>query len=92
MTTTTFDPIHWECYLTEPGRGTETARVVDLRTLPEGVKVAIIQAALQVAFRYHNGEYDVEEDSEENDALHELAVSTSHVRDHMHAVNLTICP
>ncbi|MFT3815464.1 MAG: hypothetical protein QM740_19150 [Acidovorax sp.] len=80
-------PIHWECYQSE------AARVVDLRTLPEQVKVKIIQAALNVGFRVNNGEYEgVQEGSEEADALHDLATSVEAVRAHMHPVNLMPCP
>ncbi len=80
-------PIHWECYSNEP------ARVVDLRTLPEQVKVEIIQAALNVGFRVNNGQLDaVAEGSEEEKALNDLAISVEAVREHMHAVNLVPCP
>ncbi|MCT6720034.1 hypothetical protein [Acidovorax sp. K2F] len=80
-------PIHWECYSKEP------ARVVDLRTLPEQVKVEIIKAALNVGFRVNNGQFDaVAEGSEEEEALNELAISVEAVREHMHAVNLMPCP
>lgn len=81
------NPIHWECYSNEP------ARVVDLRTLPEQVKVEIIKAALNVGFRVNNGQFDaVAEGSEEEAALNDLAVSVEAVRGHMHAVNLMPCP
>lgn len=86
------NPIHWECYLKEPGKPDGAARVVDLRTLPEDVKVSIIQAALNVSFRFKNGEYEVEEDSEEEEALEKLAMSTDSVSQHMHSVNLIPCP
>lgn len=80
-------PIHWECYQKE------AARVVDLRTLPEQVKVEIIQAALNVGFRFINGQFDaIAEGSEEEVALNDLAVSVGAVRDHMHSVNLMPCP
>lgn len=89
---TAVNPIHWECYVTEPGQPVEKAKVVDLRTLPEEVKCAVLQAALQVGFRYHNGEYDVDEDSEENEALVELTEAVDLVREYMYEVNLTTCP
>lgn len=80
-------PIHWECYSNEP------ARVVDLRTLPEQVKVEIIKAALNVGFRVNNGQFDtVAEGSEEDEALNDLAISVDAVRSHMHSVNLVPCP
>lgn len=85
--TTPASPIHWECYQND------AARVVDLRTLPEQVKVEIIQAALNVSFRLNNGQFDaVAEGSEEEEALNELAISVDGVRAHMHAVNLMPCP
>ena len=86
------NPIHWECYLKEPGKPAGTARVVDLRTIPEDVKVSIIQAALNVSFRFNNGEYEVEEGSEEEKALEKLTMSVDPVSRHMHAVNLIPCP
>lgn len=80
-------PIHWECY------ANESARVVDLRTLPEQVKVEIIKAALSVGFRVNNGQFDaVAEGSEEDEALNDLAISVEAVRKHMHPVNLMPCP
>lgn len=84
------NPIHWECYVTQPGRPAEKAKVVDLRTLPEDVKVAILQAALHVGERYDSGDFEgVEEGSEDACALEALAVSARAVRQHMHEVNLT---
>lgn len=83
------NPIHWECFVTEPP---SPARVVDLRTLPEEIKVPIIQAALNVAYRHDNGDFNVEEDSEESDALTELAAAVDGVRKHMFQVNLTPLP
>jgi hypothetical protein len=85
-------PIHWECSLVENGKPSENARVVDLRTLPEEIKIAIIQAALNVGFRYHNGEYETEEDSEEDAALADLACAVEAIRPHMHDVALKHCP
>lgn len=85
--TTPASPIHWECYSNEP------ARVVDLRTLPEQVKVEIIKTALNVGFRVNNGQFDtVAEGSEEDEALNDLAISVEAVREHMHGVNLVPCP
>ena len=82
------NPIHWECYVTEPGKPGGTATVVDLRTLPEDIKVAIIQAALNVGFRFGGGQFDdLEEDSEEESALVELASAVDLIRPHMHSVN-----
>lgn len=87
------NPIHWECYVTKPGKPEGTATVVDLRTLPEDVKVSIIQAALNVGFRFNNGEYEnMKEGSAEEDALVDLVVSVEAVREHMHSVNLVPCP
>lgn len=81
------NPIHWQCYTGEP------AKVVDLRTLPEGVTVAIIQAALNVSFRYNNGQLDVaEEDAETVEALNDLAVAAGAISLHMHEVSLVPCP
>jgi len=82
-------PIHWECYVVKPGVPEGTANVVDLRTLPEEVKVAIIQAAINVGFRFGNGQFDdLQENSEEEDALAELASAVDEIRPHMHSVNL----
>ena len=86
------NPIHWECYVTEPGKPVEKAKILDLRTLPEEVKVPIIQAALNVALRYDNGDYALEEDTEENDAMAELAAAVERVRHHMFQVDLTPLP
>lgn len=86
-------PIHWECYAAENGKPSENARIIDLRTLPEEVKVAIIQAALNVSFRFSNGQFDsVQEDSEEDVALADLACAVESIRPHMHDVALKHCP
>lgn len=87
---TAVNPIHWECYVTEPGKPTEKAKVVDLRALPEEVKVSILQAALHVGERYDSGDFEgVEEGSDDAGALEALAVSARAVRHYMHEVNLT---
>lgn len=75
-------PIHWEKY------DDQHVKVVDVRTLPEDVKVGIIQAALHVAFRYNNGQLDViEEDPETDRALNDLACAVGRVTSHMHEIN-----
>lgn len=84
---TPISPIHWECCRNEP------AKVVDLRTVPEDIKVAIMQAALNVSFRYSNGQLDmVEEDSDTDQALSQLAIAAEQIRPHMHEVSLVPCP
>lgn len=84
---TPISPIHWERY------GDKPAKVVDLRTLPEDVKVEIIQAALNVAFRHDNGElYEVRVGSPNEKALDHLADKVAAISLHMHEVNLVPCP
>lgn len=86
-------PIHWECSVVGMGKPSENARVIDLRTLPEEVKVAIIYAALNVSARYSNGQFDaVQEDSEEDAALADLVCTVEAIRPHMHEVALKHCP
>ena len=83
------NPIHWECSIHPP----ENAKVIDLRTLPEEVKVAIIKSAIEIGYRYHNGEYgDLTQDSNEDAALAALTESVERIDAYMHPVKLTICP
>lgn len=79
-------PIHWERY------GDKPAKVVDVRTLPEDVKVAIIKAAIAVTFRYENGEYSTEEDTPQDDTIAWLAEKVGSIAQHMHEVSLVPCP
>ena len=84
---TTVNPIHWESFDHGP------AKVIDLRTLPEDVKVRIINAALRIAVRVNNGSYDeVPEGSEAEEALGDLSLAVEAVRPYMHVVNLVPCP
>lgn len=79
----TVNPIHWESLDHGP------AKVIDLRTLPEEVKVGIIHVALRIAVRVNNGSYDeVPEGSEAEEALGDLSLAVEAVRPHMHPVDL----
>lgn len=81
------NPIHWERY------GSQPAKIIDLRTLPEDVKVQIIQAALNVTFHYDSGElFDLEIGSTGDDALESLSDHVAAISLHMHEVNLIPCP
>lgn len=78
------NPIHWERY------GNERLRFVDLRTIPEDLKVEILQAALDVAGLHDNGElYDLRVNSPEADVLEKLASRVSHISQFMHEVDIT---
>ena len=83
------NPIHWECSIHPP----ENAKVIDLRTLPEEIKVSIIQAALNVSLRFNNFDFvGVEEDSEEEDALSNLSKCVDAIRPFMHEASLVPSP
>lgn len=78
------NPIHWERY------GNERLRFVDLRTIPEDLKVEILQAALDVAGLHDNGElYDLQVNSSEAYALELLASRVSYISQFMHEVDIT---
>ncbi|MHC3432834.1 hypothetical protein [Delftia lacustris] len=78
------NPIHSERY------GNERLRFVDLRAIPEDLKVEILQAALDVAGLHDNGElYDLQVNSPEADVLEQLASRVSHISRFMHEVDIT---
>lgn len=78
-------PIYWE------RTGEEPVRIVDLRTLPEDVKVAIISAAMRVTRLYENGQLDgISEGSNEEESLDWLAEEVAAVTQHMHEVPLLV--
>ncbi len=77
----TVNPIHWE------RTGNEPVQVVDLRTLPEDVKVALMQAAIRVGIDYNGGVFDaVPESSKADIALAEVAAQADNISQFMHEV------
>jgi hypothetical protein len=75
------NPIHWE------RTGNNPVQVVDLRTLPEDVKVALMQAAIRVGINYNGGAYDsIAEDSQQDIALAEVAAQIENISTFMHEV------
>lgn len=83
------NPIYIMCTPSSEGH---KFHVVDLRTLPEDVKLNIIQAALGVAFHYGNGSYDVDEGTDGGIFLENLADATDAIEMHMHPVELSRAP
>lgn len=61
---------------------------IDLRSLPEDVKINIIKAALGVVFHYKNGSYGVDEDTSGGALMDDLAKTTDAIEAFMHEVAL----
>lgn len=74
-------PIYWE------QSGECPVKVVDVRTLPENVKVAIIQAAIRVGALHEGCAFEtIAEGTEQHDALASLAKATAAIGAYMHSV------
>ena len=69
--------------------GGSRARLIDVRALPEGVKAAIVSAALKIANQYESGEFACVEDGSVTDGtLAELASAVAGVYPQMSDVEL----
>lgn len=82
---TQINPIYWERTNREP------VQVIDVRTLPEDVKTAIIIAAATVAhdFRAHQFD-DLPKDSTGHESLSELSAVVENMHSFMHEVHTLV--
>ena len=75
------NPIYWE------RTGDNPVQIVDLRTLPEDVKVAVIQAAIRVASEFNSGTCDaLTQGSEADKAIANLTEVVENVSQFMHEI------
>lgn len=71
-------PIYWERY------GDQCAKVVDLRMLPDDVKVAILHAAIQAVAHWGEGDIEAPELSDAEATMEALVAAVGQVQLHMH--------
>lgn len=79
--TATINPIHWE------RRGDGPMQVIDLHTLPEDVKVALMKAAIRISFDVEAGSVSADASSDiAEEGLDELVAVVNNMSQFMHEV------